>query len=236
MTELLRRASIDPGDLIVLPELFDSGFSLHTKRTNDGRGATMRFLRELAIETACTVHGSRTVVPDATDGDGLAHNRATIVGPGGDLLIEYSKIHPFSYGREGERFSGGEAVVTYPLGDSVVCPAVCYDLRFPELFRRGLGLGAELFVMGANWPSARAGHWRTLCIARAIENQAIVLGVNRCGSDPHLSYSGGSIALDAKGEVLGEAGEGETVLTVELDLEALRAWRSEFPAWRDGRL
>jgi predicted amidohydrolase len=123
----------------------------------------------------------------------------------------------------------GEASLT-------ICPAVCYDLRFPELFRRGLQQGAEMFVLGANWPSARQHHWRTLLIARAIENQAFVIGVNRCGSDPHLDYSGGSMALGPKGEILAELGDEERIESVEIDPEKLRSWRGEFPAWRDARL
>src|SRR5690606_21197988 len=113
---------------------------------------------------------------------------------------------------------------------------VCYDLRFAELFRRGLKLGAEVYVIGANWPAARAAHWRTLLVARAIENQAVVLGVNRCGNDPHLAYAGGPIAVGPKGDILGELGEAPGILSVEVSPESIRDWREEFPAWRDARL
>lgn len=156
------------------------------------------------------------------------------------MLCEYAKIHPFSYGREGESYTGGDAVGVYDWVSGQeslrVCPAVCYDLRFPELFRAGVRLGAEAFVIGANWPAARQHHWRTLLLARAIENQAVVLGVNRCGNDPHLAYAGGSIAVSPKGEVLGEMDDRPGVLTVEVDPGAVRAWRREFPALGDVRL
>jgi omega-amidase len=118
----------------------------------------------------------------------------------------------------------------------VVCPAVCYDLRFPELFRIGLSKGAEAFAIGANWPEARQAHWRTLLIARAIENQAFVLGVNRTGSDPALRYAGGTIAVGPRGEVLGELEAEEGVLSTGVDVSEMRKWREVFPAWRDGRL
>mgnify|MGYP001049822170 CR=1 FL=1 len=241
---LLERARVERGDLVVLPEMFDTGFSFNLDRTADRDGATLAFVRELARELGATVHGGRSVV--GPGGRGL--NRATIAGPDGELLVEYDKIHPFSYGKESEFFTGGSRVVTYTwmraAGSSVaggdervtVCPAVCYDLRFPELFRAGLLAGAEAYALGANWPASRASHWRALLIARAIENQAFVFGVNRCGNDPHLSYAGGSIAVGPKGEVLGELGAEERVLSVEVDMRTLREWREVFPAWRDVRL
>ncbi len=239
-------ASISPGDLLVLPEMFDTGFSFQLERTVDHDGCTLEFLLALARDLRATVHGSRTLLGE----DGRGRNMATIVGPDGRLLCEYAKIHPFSYGRESERFTGGDDLCVYPWSAGAegkeaatsarerltVCPAVCYDLRFPELFRRGLKMGAQVFALGANWPSARAVHWRALLIARAIENQAVVLGVNRCGNDPHLAYGGGSLAVGPKGEVLGEMGSEPGVLSVEVDAAAIRTWREEFPAWRDMRL
>jgi predicted amidohydrolase len=237
IADAAKTGGLRPGDLAVLPEMFDTGFSFTLERTADGSGATLAFLRELAAEFGITLHGGRTVV--GPDGRGL--NRATVAGPDGSVLVEYDKIHPFSYGRETEFFTGGSRVVTYAWqsggGDRLtVCPAVCYDARFPELFRRGLMQGAEVFALGANWPAPRAHHWRALLIARAIENQTIVFGVNRCGNDPHLAYAGGSIAVGPKGDVLGEMGGEEGVMSVEVDVAGLREWRKVFPAWKDLRL
>ncbi len=234
--DMVAEAAPDAGDLVVLPEMFDTGFSFRLERTADTDEKTLGFLRTLAIEHQCYLHGARTLVTD----EGLGRNLASILSPTGELLCEYAKIHPFGYGGEGERFTHGREVMTWdlPIGGKPVrvCPAICYDLRFPELFRLGLDQGAEVFVESANWPSPRIAHWRALNIARAIENQALVLAVNRCGSDPHLDYGGDSIAIGPKGEILAEAGEGEEVLSVEVDPEAVRAWRAEFPAWKDGRL
>ncbi|MCC5822449.1 MAG: hypothetical protein LAT64_06920 [Phycisphaerales bacterium] len=228
---------VGPGDLVVLPELFDVGFSLNLDAAVDAAGETLAFLRRLAERSGATVHGGRAVM--SPDGE-KALNLAVAVGPDGAVLAEYAKVHPFSYGREGERYNGGYAIGGYEwVGDGErlrVCPAVCYDLRFPELFRIGARRGAEAFVIGANWPAARQMHWRTLLIARAIENQAFVLGVNRCGDDPHLAYAGGTICVSPKGEVIGELGDEPGVLTVEVDPAAVRAWRAEFPALRDVRL
>lgn len=232
---LLRDRRIAPGDLIVLPEMFDTGFSMNIETTCDREGQTLAALTALARAHRAYVHGARTV----RTGD-RAENRATIVAPDGSVLLEYAKVHPFSYAGEHRYFASGRHVATWrwAVGDEslTVCPAVCYDLRFPELFRLGLLAGAELFVIGANWPAPRAFAWRTLLLARAIENQAFVLGVNRTGRDPHAHYTGGSLAVDPRGQVLGEMDQAPGVLSVSLDPAAVRTWREEFPAIRDIRL
>lgn len=230
---LLSRSDPDPGDLVVLPEMFDTGFSFNLEATADRDSATLKYLTQLSADLGVYVQGARTVhACHCTH----AQNRASVVGPRGDLLADYSKIHPFSLGREQERFAGGSDVLTYRWGDLTVCPAICYDLRFPELFRIGLSMGAEMYAIGANWPEVRQSHWRSLLIARAIENQAFVVGVNRTGSDPNLKYAGGSIAIGPRGEILGELGEEEGTLSVVIDPRDVAAWREKFPAWRDGKL
>ena len=117
-----------------------------------------------------------------------------------------------------------------------VCPAICYDLRFPELFRVGLDHGAAMFTVIANWPEARRDHWRALLVARAIENQAIVAGVNRTGRDPHLGYAGDSLVVGPRGEILLDGGSAEGVWSCVLDGGLVDGWRREFPAWRDRKL
>jgi len=229
----LDQAAPSPGDLIVLPELFDVGFSLNTGVARDD-GSTLAFLQAIANETGCTVHGARATMQD---GQTHALNNATICAPNHEEpLCEYAKIHPFSYGRESESYDGGTEIKHYSWNELRICPAVCYDLRFPELFRRAAKDGAHAFVLGANWPSPRQMHWRSLNIARAIENLAFVIAVNRCGNDPHLPYSGGSIVIDPRGEILGELGPDEGVLSVEIDASVLHQWRTTFPALQDIRL
>lgn len=231
--DLISGADPQKDDLILLPEMFDTGFSLNTDVTADRDDLTLAGIRDLATSFGAYVQGGRTV---AGRNGALATNHAVIVTPDGTLIGEYAKIHPFTYGRESERFVGGDRVMTYPWGDLTVCPAICYDLRFPELFRDGLAAGAEVFALGANWPAPRQAHWRALCIARAIENQAFMLAVNRTGNDPHLPYVGGTIAVDPTGEILGELGDETNVLSVEVDPAKVTGWRREFPAWQDARL
>lgn len=237
---LLASATTQPGDLVVLPEMFDTGFSFNLDVTADRESRTLDFLCNLAKSRRLTVHGSRSVVGE----DGRGRNRVTAVGPDGSPLCEYDKIHPFTLGvpSEAERFAPGDEVVTYPWLDAAgtrlttICPAICYDLRFPELFRIGMLRGAEVFAIGSNWPSNREFHRRTLSIARAIENQAFMLSVNRCGRDPALEYPGGTMAVSPRGELLGQLESGEGVLSVEVDLDDLQRWRAVFKAWRDVRL
>lgn len=235
---LLAGADVAPGDLVVLPEMFDTGFSFNLPRTSDGDGTTLGFVRALAVGRRVTVHGGRTVL--GPDGRGL--NRSTIIGPDGSVLAEYDKQYPFTLGPRGateaDRFTPGSRVVTYRWTSgaesiTVGC-AICYDLRFPELFRATLDAGAELFVVPANWPDTRLFHWRTLLIARAIENQAYMLGVNRVGDDPTpLHYPGASLAVGPRGDVLGEGDDRERVVSVEIDPREVSRWRERFPAVRD---
>jgi len=234
---LIDSTETSPGDLIALPELFDNGFTLNTKDSCDADGQTIAFLDKLSKDTGCTIQGSRAIMP--TDkADPKALNCATVLSPeSSEPLCEYHKVHPFSIGKELEAYQGGDTVKHYNWysnTDSLkVCPLICYDLRFPELFRKGVVGGAEMFVLGANWPAPRQHHWRSLLIARAIENQAFVLGINRCGNDPTLQYDGGSIAIGPKGEILGELGDEEAVLSVDIDPEDVRRWRSKFPVLND---
>lgn len=234
---LLEAAPIEPGGLIVLPEMFDTGFSINLDHTADDDGRSADFLRDLARDTACTVIGGIAV----NGPDGMGRNRALFVPPGGGEPRHYDKVHPFSHGREGERFAGGNSIivetVTGTAGQSfVICPVICYDLRFPELFRVGLDLGAEVFIVIANWPQPRQEHWRALLRARAIENLAYVVAVNRVGADPHLRYAGGSAVIDPRGEVLLELGPEPTVESSELCRSRLDRWRDAFPALRDRQL
>lgn len=264
VAQLLDKADVSPGDFILLPEMFDTGFSMNTKATAD-KGETLQFLGELAAEFQATVQGGRTVHDCHC---AKASNVMTIVVPTASgakpprdesrLVDQYAKIHPFSLGNEHTVFEGGSRVFTYDwvgaensATDAAsasrapylkVCPAICYDLRFPELFRRGLDQGAEAFALGACWPKTRQHHWRALLIARAIENQAFVFGVNRVGQDPNgafgngLEYIGGSIVVGPTGDVLGELGAEEAVLSVEIDPGAVKRWREKFPAWKDRTL
>lgn len=224
------------GAVVVLPEMFDTGFSRDTARTADN-GDTQRWLEETAKRFGVSIVAGVTIAPSAATGN-LARNRALIVDAAG-VVTHYDKVHPFSVGREHEAFSGGDRVVAVELGEDEprarVCPLVCYDLRFPEVFRAGRMLGAEVFFVIANWPASRIDHWRTLAIARAIENQAFVVAVNRVGKDPLTTYPGSSLVVGSRGEVLVEGGAEEGPIQAEIHPAEVRAWREKFRIWQDAR-
>jgi predicted amidohydrolase len=226
---MLGAAAVAPGALLVLPELADTGFSFDLDRIVDDR--TVSWAGGLARRLGVFIQAGHA----ERGPDGRGRNCATLVGPGGNLLGRYEKVHPFSYGREALHYSGGEHLLLRACGDALVAPLICYDLRFPELWRAAVRAGAEVFAIGASWPRERQHHWRSLVVARAIENQAFVVAVNRCGSDPHLRYAGGSLVVSPQGEVLAEAAEEPCLLRASLDVAGLREWRRRFPALRDIR-
>jgi len=224
---MLDAAGVQRGDFVLLPEMGDTGFSFNLDVTVDGQ--TLPWASSIAQQRRIWLQAGYAVRHD----DGSGRNCATIVNPDGESVGTYQKVHPFSYGKEADYFTGGEKIVLRRCGDAIVCPLICYDLRFPELFRVAALHGAEVFTIGANWPSARQQHWTTLLQARAIENQAYIIGVNRVGSDPKLSYLGGSMIVDPKGAVVQQAEDTPAVLQAELDLDGLRQWRQQFPALQD---
>lgn len=230
---LLEKAHCQPGDLIVLPEMFLTGFSLNTALTvQPADGAHERFLADLAAAYQCAVMGG--VVTAAADG--CLYNEAVVYGADGDLLARYQKRQPFTLGGESAVYGAGKKAVVFDWGGFRMAPLICYDLRFPELAREAVALGADVLLYIASWPIARAQHWVTLLQARAIENQAYVVGVNRCGRDPQFTYPGRSIVVDPQGVILADAADREIVLTAPLDLTVVGDWRARFPALQDAGL
>jgi omega-amidase len=218
------------GDLVVLPEMFSTGFSMNVPAIHEGADRPAeRFLESLARRYECHVLGG--VVNLGSDGRGL--NQALAYAPGGQQVVRYDKIHPFTMGEESKHYAGGTALPFFEWAGLKVCPQVCYDLRFPETFRRATGEGAELFAVIANWPSYREHHWTTLLAARAIENLAYVIGVNRCGTDPRHPYPGRTQIIDPKGTVLADAGPREGVVATPIEAAAVTSWRAAFPALAD---
>ncbi len=227
---MLREGSPQPGSLVVLPEMFATGFSMNVDRVAEPKqGPTAAFLSSVAAEWKSYVIGG---VATLTDGD-KARNEAVVFDPTGREIARYVKQQPFTLGGEREQYAAGTHHVVVACGEFTVAPLVCYDLRFPELFRPAARDGAEVIAVIANWPRPRDAHWLALLRARAIENQAYVVGVNRCGHDPRLVYRGQSLIVDPHGNTLAEAGEGEELLSAELDRKDLVDYRRKFPALAD---
>jgi omega-amidase len=227
---LLAASPPRPGSLIVLPEMFATGFSMNVAATREEPGEpTCAFLASLAKRHQCTVIGGIT---GARAGNG-ASNQAIVIAADGTVLARYTKQQPFNLLDEGTHYPAGSETVIFPCGGFIVAPFVCYDLRFPELFRDAVRRGANLLVVIANWPVRRQQHWLTLLQARAIENLAYVVGVNRCGCDPQFSYPGRSVVVNPHGVIIADAGERERLLPAEIEPEEATSWRRDFPALRD---
>ena len=155
--------------------------------------------------------------------------------PGGTEISRYTKLQPFTPGGEADNYEAGSTVATWKWHGLIVSPFVCYDLRFPEHFRAAARAGAELITVIANWPMARIHHWVALLQARAIENQAFIVGVNRSGTDPKFTYNGRSLVVSPKGDILADAGHGESVVSADIDREFLLNYRRDLPFLKDMR-
>lgn len=224
---------VEPGSLLVFPELCVAGFSMNVGSVGEDRdGESKAFFSTLARRLDAHVVAG---IP-GRDGAGAGLNEAVCFDRNGAEAARYQKVHLFPLAGEGGHYRAGPGPVLFSCEGWLVAPFICYDLRFPELFRRAARLGAEVMVVIANWPAVREDHWITLLRARAIENQAYVAGVNRCGTDPALEYSGASLLVGPTGEVLGRAGSVPELVRTALNREAFEAWRSRFPALADMKL
>ncbi|MEA2734215.1 MAG: omega-amidase [Humisphaera sp.] len=230
--EMLEKHPPHRDALVALPEMFASGFSMNVaKIADDASRATENFLCDLSRQFGVYIVGGLATCT----ADGRGRNEAVVTSPAGEVISRYCKLHPYAPGKEKRHYSAGDEIVTFECNNTIVAPLICYDLRFPEAFRRATRRGAQVLVVIANWPSPRVEHWVTLLRARAIENQAYVLGVNRCGNDPFLPYPGRSLIVDYRGEVLADAKDRETIISAETDAFAQLAYRKELPFLDDMR-
>ena len=230
---LLERQPPPRDSVVVLPEMFASGFSMNVAKTaQDETRADERFVAAL-----CRRFGVWCVAGVVSGGASreMGRNEAVAVGPQGQLVARYCKMHPFSLAGEDRCCERGADVATFDCAGFTLAPVICYDLRFPELFRLATRRGASVFLVIANWPDARAEQRLILLRARAIENQAYVVGVNRVGDDPGHHYAGQSVVIDPRGDVIAQAGDGEQLLHADLDPGTLKDYRASFPWLRDVR-
>ena len=226
---LLEEAKQGGATLAVLPEMFSTGFSMDAVRiAQPPGGESEQFLKDQARKLGLWILAS---VPER--GEPTPRNMAMLAAPDG-AVVKYAKIHPFSFAGEDKVYTAGDRVVTAEVEGVRVTPLVCYDLRFPEPFRTAAA-DTDLYVVVANWPDQRREHWRTLLRARAIENQAYVVGVNRAGEGNGLRYVGDSAAIAPLGETLAEADGREQVLFADVDPEVVKKLRARFPALQDRR-
>jgi predicted amidohydrolase len=214
-------------DVVILPEMFATGFSMTAAGAEIGRGSTLQWMQVQANRLGSLLIGSLKVKNQAS-----YYNRLYAVYPDG-TYSSYDKRHLFRMGGEHEFYQSGDQQVIVAYKGWKLALFVCYDLRFP-VWSRNIGLSYDAAIYVANWPAPRANAWRTLLQARAIENLAYVVGVNRVGMDANdLAYAGDSLLVDFKGDLQLDLQADERILTSELSHEALTEFRAKFPAHLD---
>lgn len=229
--EGVRRLAGEGADVVLLPEMWSSGFDYgrmdgHARRTH----AILDHLGKIAAECRVAVAGS---LPEVSE-NGVT-NTLTLIDRHGRMVQKYSKIHLFSPGGEHDHFTGGRKAVVCDTDFGRVGFMICYDLRFPELCRKLVLSGATIILIAAQWPLSRQAHWETLVRARAIENQVFVIAANRCGKDERQPYAGHSMIVSPWGECLAKGGLDEADLLAELDSCEVARVRSAITCFNDRR-
>jgi omega-amidase len=230
--EWLAEASRRGSELVVLPELWPTGGDWRNlSALSAGQAEVLEAVSGLAKKYGLWLNGSMLALNEA----GQPANTSILFDPQGRHVGVYRKIHLFGLMREDHYLTAGQhlTVVATPWGQ--VGLAICYDLRFPEMFRAYALAGVTLVFLPAAWPSSRLNHWHALLRARAIENQLYMVGVNQAGSDGHYTYGGHSAIIDPWGETVVEAGESETLLTATIDTERVAEVRQTMPVFKDRR-
>jgi predicted amidohydrolase len=235
----IAEAADNDANLVLLSETFSTGFAVEDERFAEPEGGpSSQFLQAMALEHGLWVGGSCPEIPATSDANGEnadARPANTFVLAGTDGTVHrYRKIHPFTFGGEDRHVRAGDDLVTVNIDGVRISMFVCYDLRFSDEFWN-VALGTDLYLIPANWPAARREHWMALLRARAIENQAYVVGCNRVGEGGGLVYSGDSCVIGPFGEELAVARDGETILYVDVSAEEVARIRDRFRFLQDRR-
>ena len=234
--DLVREAAASGAVMVLLPELWPMG-AFNTEHMRTSTSEFQGFVNAMSVIARAHhvwLHAGSDVENTA---DGQRYNTSVLFNPDGEVMATYRKLHLWG-GAEGEAgvLSAGESLLTVdsPLGLTGV--TTCYELRFPELFRALVDRGAQAYLVVAGWPQTRVEHWRTLLKARAIENQAWVLGVNCVGTHNGVTMGGYSAVVSPRGEVVAEgSSDCEEIVYAEVDPSAVDAWRAKFRWLADRR-
>lgn len=229
---LIQKAAKLNCDIAVLPEMFNTGFSMELSEIGEGLyGPTSEFLKAAASRYNMGIIAGYPVL----EVNGKGRNAAVAVNERGDVVATYLKIHSFSYADEHLYYLSGKTPIVFNIRGAKASVFICYDLRFPEIFRRVAKSVDCIFVI-ANWPETRMDHWNVLLKARAIENQCFVVGVNRTGTDENgLSYTGNSHVFSPSGVDLLTSSQTDELVIADIDLSEVAKMRSEFPFLSDMR-
>lgn len=234
---LTKNAAEQQADFILFPEMTLSGFSLNVEKIADNEGETIAFFSDLSKKYNISIGFGYVTKPDEK-----GRNHFVIIDKKGTVVMDFEKIHPFTYGGEADCYEGGNNLGYFEGEDGWKCAGfVCYDLRFPETFQK-LPDTDVIFII-ANWPESRVNQWYSLLQARAIEMQSYVVGVNRIGEEKGVHYTKSSEAYDPKGHRIPveiplnmDMDEDDTNTYVTLDKKARRCYVKKFPVRKDRRL
>lgn len=220
-------------EVVVLPEIWTTGYALREvdELAEDEAGPTLTGIRDIAKRHGVTiVAGSLPLRQGAR-----VFNKSVVVGPDGETVVEYAKLHLFSMMGEERFFAAGDRRCVFDLGGVCAGLAICYELRFPELFRSLTMDGAQIIFMPSEWPFSRAEHWQSLVRARAIENQVFVCAVNCVGEHRGNPFYGHSLLIGPVGETIAEGGAEEAIVYGEIDPAAVTRAREAMKIWQDRR-
>ncbi|MBU1100879.1 MAG: carbon-nitrogen family hydrolase [Bacteroidetes bacterium] len=219
-------------DMLVFPEMTLTGFTMESKKfAEDIDGPSVRYFMEMA-----RIRKTNVFAGIIEEFDGLIYNTLFHFDSFGLIKARYRKVHPFSMSTEDEHFAAGEEIVVTKIDQTRIGLTICYDLRFPELYRKYTKDGVDIIINTANWPVTRVDHWKTLLKARAIENQCFIVGVNRVGDDPKLNYSGCSGIYDPLGKEIVMVEQDEIVIKVEIDISKVKETRENLPFLKDMKM
>jgi len=227
MLNSLLKKGMDGLDLLILPETFSTGFTMNANRFAEEKdGLALTWMQQMARDFGIHITGSIIAREE-----GRIYNRLYWVSPEG-VEGYYDKRHLFRMGRENDFFTAGNERQIFKLGEFRFLPQICYDLRFPVFARNRNDYDILFYV--ANWPAPRHNVWETLLRARAIENQAFVLGVSRSGMDGEgIDHLGGSCVVDPRGQIKHLLGPEPGILSFSIELKKIREFREKFPVWKD---
>lgn len=196
--EYFKKANSINVDLLLFPEMSFTGFTMNTKAHAESDLYTINYISSL-----CKTYNINVGIGyiHQSPNEEKSQNNYVIISRNGDILCNYTKIHPFSPGMEDKYYSSGNKIESCIIDDITISPFICYDLRFPEIFQIASKI-ADLIIVSANWPNSRSEHWKCLLQSRAIENQCYIAGVNRVGVGNNIYYSGDSMIINPMGEVI----------------------------------
>lgn len=231
--QVIISAAEDGAEVIVLPEMWNTGYCLpQLADYADLNGdRTKNFLIRLALQQKVTIIAGSVAISE----EDYFSNIMYAVDATGNLLTSYRKVHPFQGMEEHKYIKPGSSTNLFRIKDTPCAGFICYDIRFPEWLRKHAASGAEILFVAAEWPLSRIKQWKQLLIARAIENQAFVVAVNRIGADPANQFGGNSLVIHPSGEIIAEADETPQILFASINLDDVKEVRQAMPVFQDRR-